>query len=185
MVSFLEKYNGKELDKWDVAFVSGNSNREFKIDENNSISMIERSFSLENGNKIIKMSGSKNRIGSSSNGELGLTKEEINIVKNMYSSFKGEDKLNIPQKYYFRSISRNPLLAIYMVDLKIKDEKVVNKDIASEIKNKFIEQDIPLVGFSIGIPQLNDHETKYIRYTTNKIHQMLNNDDFYDIGDEE
>ncbi|MEG1311396.1 MAG: Z1 domain-containing protein [Romboutsia sp.] len=183
IVSFLENYNGKELEKWDVAFVSGNSNREFTIDEENSISLIERSFSIENGNKILKMSGSKNRIGSSSNGELGLEKNEINKVKNMYEIYKGEKKYNIPQKYYFRSINRNPLLVIYMVDLK--DCKKSSLDVADEIKEKFINQDIPLVGFSIGIPELSNHETKYIRYTTNRIHQILNNDDLYDIGDDE
>ncbi len=183
IVEFIDGYKGSELDKWDIGFVSGKSERQFNIDEDKSINLIERSFSIENGNKLIRMNGKHNRIGSAGEGKIGLSKEEINRVADMHEKeYTGEKKL-ISQRFYFNSISRNPLLLIYMIDLK--DCKPSETEHSKKVKEKYKKEDIPLVGFSIGIPSLKDSESKYIRYTTNKIHQMLHSEDLYDIGDEE
>ena len=160
--------------------MSGKSERTFNI-EDKEIHLIERAFSLENENKIIRMNGKHNRIGSAGEGKIGLDKDQLDIVHEMHEKKYNGKKKSIPQKFYFNSISRNPLLLIYMValgDYKLSENEYVNK-----IKDKY--KDTPLIGFGIGIPSLQHAESKYIRYTTNKVHQMLNDEDFNYIGDEE
>ena len=180
IVEFVDGYKGKELEKWDIGFVSGKSERTFNI-EDKEIHLIERAFSLENENKILRMNGNHNRIGSAGEGKIGLDKDQLDIVHEMHEKKYNGKKKSIPQKFYFNSISRNPLLLIYMValgDYKLSENEYVNK-----IKDKY--KDTPLIGFGIGIPSLQHAESKYIRYTTNKVHQMLNDEDFNYIGDEE
>lgn len=183
IVAFLDGYKGNELDKWDIGFASGASEDEFKIDEDNSINFIQRSFSLENQNKLIVMNAKHKRIGTSNDGRIGLSENDIDKVVNLHKKEYGDNKKTISQKFYFTSIQRNPLLLIYMVELK--DCRPSETEISRKVKEKYKTEKIPLVGFSIGIPELRDSETKFIRYTTNKIHQMLQNEDLYDIGDEE
>ena len=150
---------------------------------NEEIHFIERAFSLENGNRIIRMNGKHNRIGSAGEGKIGLSKEEINRVYEIHKKEYSSEKKSISQKFYFNSISRNPLLLIYMVDLgNCKPSETYH---SKKVKEKYKKEDIPLVGFGIGIPLLQHSESKYIRYTTNKIHQMLHSENFCDIGDEE
>ena len=120
------------------------------------------------------MGGAQNRIGGPEHGKLGLSVEQIN-------------KYNCTsQKQWFKQIERNPLLIIYMVD---PYDSKLDKEKSEQIKKIYEDRKEPLIGFSIGIPQLGDKESKYINYTTNKIHQLLNMDDSYDetydIGDDE
>ena len=72
-----------------------------------------------------------------------------------------------------------------MVELKECKSKNKDEQIVEKLKDLYESRKEPLIGFSIGIPQLNDEESKYITYTTNKIHQILNMDEYYDIGDDE
>ena len=171
--NFLHGYKGNELKEWDVAFVSGRSDRNYSF-ENVNINLIQRSFAFKNSNKILRMGGAQNRIGGPEHGKLGLSVEQIN-------------KYNCTsQKQWFKQIERNPLLIIYMVD---PYDSKLDKEKSEQIKKIYEDRKEPLIGFSIGIPQLGDKESKYINYTTNKIHQLLNMDDSYDetydIGDDE
>ena len=129
IVEFVDGYKGKELEKWDIGFVSGKSERTFNI-EDKEIHLIERAFSLENENKIIRMNGKHNRIGSAGEGKIGLDKDQLDIVHEMHEKKYNGKKKSIPQKFYFNSISRNPLLLIYMValgDYKLSENEYVNK----------------------------------------------------------
>lgn len=172
--SFLDGYKGNELREWDVAFVSGRSDRHYSF-ENVNINLIKRSFTFKNSHKILRMGGAQNRIGGPEHGKLGLSVEQINKY-----NFKS-------QRQWFKHIERNPLLIIYMVD---PYDNQSDKEKSEQIKKMYDERKEPLIGFSIGIPQLGDKESKYINYTTNKIHQLLNSDNSYDdetwdIGDDE
>ena len=74
---------------------------------------------------------------------------------------------------YFNSIeSRNPLLIVYLIELKGEET-----EIKEELKGE------PLVGLGIGIPILSDEKTKYAHYQLNKIAQAALEED--GIGDEE
>ncbi len=176
---FIKAYSGDELLKWDVAFASGNSERKYYV-LNKEIPLVERAFSVENNNRILKMSGKKKRLGSSGDGRFGLSKEEITKIKLAFQQDENKGK-SISQKNYFKYIKRNPLLIIYMIGLK--DDKSEDKELSKEIIDKFERADQPLVGLSIGIPNLKEEKTKYAKYTINKVQQCLSNE--YDFGDDE
>lgn len=174
VTEFLQQYEGDELDKWDVVFLSGESGKTYNIDDSIEIHLVERSFSVEKDGKILRMSGKKNRLGSAGDGRYGLSDIQLDEVKKLHN-MESDGKKSISQKYYFQSVDRKPLLLIYMIGLK--DTTGDN----SEIIEKF--NDIPLVGLGMGIPKLKESSTKFAKYTINKIQQELLND--YDIGEEE
>lgn len=160
ILNFIKGYNGNELKKWDVCFATGHSSRTIDLGCEISYNHPVRKYTIENDGKIIKMSGSKRRLGTAADGAYGLSSGEIQKIKDR-THLK-----NIPQKEYFINVDRNPLLTIYIVELgecltSIVDEKIaiINKDCRAN----------PVVGFGIGIPSLSDHNTKYARYMLNKI----------------
>lgn len=173
---FIERYTGDELDKWDIAFASGNSGESYYIDTF-EVKKIERKYSLDNDDKIIKLSGNKKRLGSPSDGAYFLSKEDIEEIRRKYKKDNEKEIFTISQKTYFRYIKRNPLLVIYYVDLKIdKSTEDVNKP--------NIDKDI--VGLSIGIPNLSGSNSHYARYKINKIQkELLEFGDFNDDGDDD
>ena len=181
--SFMENYRGAELKKWDIAFASGTSEKPaFEVDDTHRIKLVRRSFSIDNNGKIVKMSGSKRRLGSSGDGRFGLDDAGIQAAKYNAERSITRKSSNPIQRDYFINIKRNPLLVIYLIDLNENKNKGENKEMAAEIKDRFA--DTPLIGVSIGIPTLSDTATKYARYTINKIEQMLMEEDD-DMGDED
>lgn len=172
IINFINEYKGGELKTWDIAFASGNSDRKYKLADGIEIPYVKRSFSIENHGKIIKMSASKRRLGTSADGKFGLAEAQIKLVE--------KRKENVSQKEYFVNINRHPLLTIYFVDLKdFKGES----DLEESIRDNF--SNIPLVGIGIGIPNLSNSETKYAKYVINKIEAQQMFDDDFDIGDDE
>ena len=175
--NFIRDYRGSELLKWDVFFASGDS-----------VSTIDlpvigvqfhhpvRQFSLENNGRIIKMSGSKRRLGTTSDGRFGLSEEGVQKAKEVATrraQVKYEamgkpmpDKINVRQEDYFSyGIKRNPLLVVYFVELGelTKDKTPENMVVYDGCK------DTIYIGFGIGIPSLENQETKYARYILNKV----------------
>ena len=175
--NFIRDYRGDELKKWDIAFASGDSDDIVDIlgagcEFHHPI----RQFSIENGGKVLKMSGSKRRLGTSFDGRFGLSEEGERIAietAKQRAMRKAEaagkpmpEKINLRQSDYFSyGIARNPLLTIYLVGLGelVKDKTEENRAIRDKCK------DITYVGFGIGIPALENQETKYARYVLNKI----------------
>jgi hypothetical protein len=174
--NFILNYKGKELKEWDVYFASGKGKR---IDLGNGIEYQSpiRKFSVENNGNILKMSGSKRRLGTSSDGQFGLNDKQLEAVRE-YSG-----KKNIPQKDYFKNVDRNPLLIIYAVTLG----ELSGNQSEENLKVKEACKDELIMGFGIGIPTLSDQETKYARYILNKvaIQQIFDcNVDDWDIEEE-
>lgn len=159
--NFINEYKGFELNQWDILFATGSNPS--KVDMGNGIiyNSPVRMFSLENNGKVLKISGSKRRLGTSSDGQYGLSKEKIEKIKEKYES------KNIPQSNYFKDdeISRNPQIAIYAIGLKKPENELLTDEL--NIVEQFKE--IPVMGFGIGIPKLSNQETKYARYILNKI----------------
>ncbi len=192
--SFIKDYNGDELKKWDVAIPTGNSKNSIWLRDDMELKYPTRIFSVINDGKILKMNGAKNRIGASSDGKFGLTKEQLDKMKdlkeqelNNVNDSKGKQEWS--QRDYFKKIKRNPLLVIYFVELSIgkntDDEEVLQ--MVENYKGK------PVVGFGIGIPELSDEKTKYAKYMLNKVaiqqifeggyDDYFENDDDYDEVD--
>lgn len=168
IAKFVRGYKGKELKEWDIAFATGKN--DIPIDMGNGICYFSpiRRYSIENNGKILKMSGSKRRLGTSSDGQFGLTDDQLLTIK------ERTEKKNIPQKDYFINIERNPLITIYAVRLGefVGDKTEENIIVKNQCNDEII------MGFGIGIPTLSDQETKYARYILNKIaiQQILDGD---------
>ena len=156
---FIRNYKGPELNKWDVVFATGSSDIDYDLGNGIVGKCKNINYSIENNGKIIKISVIKKRIGTDSDGKFGLTDDEIEQVKLL------SQKESPAQKQYFRKVNRKPLLMIYYIELKdlIGDVSDENKVIESNI------HDTVYVGFGIGIPKLSDTQTRYVRYTLNKV----------------
>ncbi|MGY3725370.1 Z1 domain-containing protein [Granulicatella balaenopterae] len=154
IINFIESYSGNELKYWDIAFASGKGTHTQRLTKDISISPVIRDYSVENNGKILKMSKTKKRLGTSSDGKLSLTKEQSDKIRHKVEEELG--KKNLAQVDYFRNVKRNPLLTVYFVELKDKNNEVD------------IDTSINYVGFGIGIPTLSNEKTSCTEYILNK-----------------
>lgn len=168
LCSFFQNYSGTELDKWDIAFVSGDSKKE-KVDFSNIMpglvySAPVRNYSIEYKGLVLKMSGSKRRLGNVSMGQLGLTLEDTEMVRpKAGKSPQMED--------YFSQINRRPLLLVYVIELT--DDKPVDADRSLSVEEvEQLRADCErrhFLGFGIGIPRLSNTESRWVKYVLNKV----------------
>ena len=160
IINFISNYKGTELKKWDVAFASGSSDSVFEeFGAEYRIKPSVRQFAVMNSGKILKMNGSKRRLGTSGDGTIGISREDAAKVRELTG------KENPAVKEYFRRIRRPPLLVIYIVQLGelIGDKTDEALRTAEDCRSDYY------VGFEMGIPILENQETKYARYVLNKV----------------
>lgn len=176
IMNLLQENNKSILDKWDILIASGEGEAcSLGGIETNKI---QRNFtvikSANGGTGAFKMSGSKSRLGTSSDAKGGLDKDTAKKIKDNYKNTLPDESKNksIPAKSYFEdsSVTRNPLLIIYPVELKNNTDDIELNKIEQNYKND------TLIGIGIGIPVFNDTNTyksstyvvnmrKYIEYT--------------------
>ncbi len=172
---FLKQYAGTELNEWDVAILSGKAESKYELSDSISVTPNIRKFDFLKGDgSVIRMSGSKRRLGSQGNTRFGLSKEQIELAKKLVHDNPERGAVNDDD--YF-AIDRKPLLMIYFVE----PSKESNSEDLAKLDN-FNGQ--PLIGFGLGIPKLGNVSTKYIRYQTNKIHQEFGGIDEYEDEDD-
>lgn len=159
IIKFIKDYRGNELDTWDISFATGTSANEIKLGNGIKYKHPVRGFSLENNGKIFKMSGSKRRLGTSSDATYGIDDSQVKSIKAQLN------KKNPAQKDYFMNVRRNPLLTVYVVELS---EGIITSTSAGMQETNTYKGNI-VVGFGMGIPSLSDSETKYARYVLNKV----------------
>ncbi|HFF9005231.1 Z1 domain-containing protein [Clostridium perfringens] len=186
LLNFISENINNGLSKWDLVVRNGESKEEFKLDNYSTIKYVERSFSLINGDKIVKLNSS--RLGSADDGKFSLDKDKVDQIINRFKEEKkkqGKDVKSVPQYEYFKDVERNPLMIIYMVKPKV-DEKDKEYNSKVEFINKYKNNNECLVGFSIGIPELFGVDNITVKYTINKIQQILNEaGQFVDLGEDE
>lgn len=178
IIKFINNYAGTELEKWDMVFLNGSSKDEtVEFDKEHIIKWMERKYELRNNDKLIQISGKRNRLGTASDASFGLSKEDLNKLKAKFIKENNGQDGTMGEKRYFSSDvkERNPLIMVYFVGLKKTDKDIY---LDKNIKN------IPLIGLSIGIPTLTDQETKYVTYTLNVIEQQNYMDYNNEFGDE-
>lgn len=161
---FIKSYKGDELKAWDIAFSTGNSQAYIDLGKGIRYKYPTRSYSIVNDGRILKISGRNRRLGGASDGQFGLNEKTLEeIIQKVREG--GID--NPSQKAYFKNVKRNPLLTIYVVELKaLKDDTIIDVKIKEDMKKY---EGKTVVGFGVGIPSLSDKETKYARYIMNKI----------------
>lgn len=186
LIDFIEQYRGTELKKWDVVFANGSyKGQDYTLSDKHSVQYKKMSFSLiNNNNTIVRISGSKRRLGSIGDGIHGL--EGISS-KELQDKVRADDNVSresLRQSDYFKyryiDKERNPQLIIYNIYLESAANHANKTD---ELENVSQYVGKKLIGFGIGIPKLKDRETEYAKYTLNKVAQILRQE--YDIGDEE
>ena len=159
---FISEYRGNELKKWDIAFASGKSERKISLSHSLIYPCVSRSFSIENDGKILKMSGSKKHLAGGGDAAAALSQETVNKLKLQLR----DEKNNLASNDYFRYVERNPLLTLFVIDLKtcIKSDSIEQeRKISQQYSKDFV------IGFGIGIPSLSDQKTKYVKYVLNKV----------------
>lgn len=155
IVRWLTENNSAILDKWDVVFMDGGDTT-LKYDYGNSVTGQGASRTMIAAKEVegVYLS-TRSRLGSPTDGRMGLNKEQLKIVTKKYESLT-----TIPQRNYFDAeVNRKPLLAIYSVEPR-----------DSQHKNSLVDKLVPLI--SLGIPELGEKESKYVNYTVNKVYQM-------------
>lgn len=158
---FIKDYKGGELKYWDIAFATGVSDSVVDLGHGISYNCPSRKFSVINDGKILKMNGSKRRLGTSSDGRFGLDPDAIKHI------CEREGTQNPSQRAFFVNVVRNPLLTIYVVSLDSLISGAAGSDDGVSTGESFIGR--KAVGFGVGIPTLTNQQTKYARYVLNKI----------------
>jgi hypothetical protein len=83
-----------------------------------------------------------------------------------------------PSSKDFMISSRNPLLMIYYLDLRIDDKNSLDKPLYEKMLDDI--QDLKPIGFALGFPAgAAGAKKKLIQYRANKIYQRVNEDDGY------
>lgn len=178
------KDNVYTLRNWDIAFIPGDGS-EFVINNKHhaSIKCPTRAIDLKSNTNLIRVSGKKTRLGGPGDGKFGLKPIDIEKVKKFT-----EEKKNASQVDYFKyPNTRNPLLAIYMMECRkaaqFDDNLHYNEDVIDRLCERSKSHQI--VGISIGIPNLGKDEEK-VRFALNKVAQGLRSrnieldEDYYD-----
>lgn len=170
VAELIESSSEELLDTWDIAFAQGKSRNEFNI-LGKIINRVERSIENTTGSIITLR---KYRIGSLGMATCGLTVEQCTqIEKWIKERNKKYSEKRAPDKEYFKTdIKRNPLLVIYLIDVKSSENITHNQ---------------PLVGLGIGIPNLKEPRELSYAYKVNTtwLKENYDEDEFEadDIGE--
>lgn len=164
IVEFLSNEQNVGLEKWNIAFSGGDSQRHYNIEGLEMIHRIERA--VYHGNKnVIQLSARRRVLSGSSEGRYALSKPEIEEAERGY--IVGGKKKNIPVKAYFENLpSRKPLFIIMFIEPKFDDTDKL-KQYSKELNGD------PIVAFAIGCPGIKE-AGKAVMYKVNKIYQRLN-----------
>ncbi len=156
------------MDHWDVVIATGKGEIQFEYGKH-KYPCVKRSFDVRQDIKAYQMSGSKSRLGNREYAMGGLTKftaEKITAGEHALQLKVNGAISPLNQNVYlkpdFIDKPRNPLLVIYPVQLMAKEDNTEQKTVVNNI-NK------PLIGISVGIPQISGEAPKSYEYQINII----------------
>jgi len=174
---------------WDVVIAAGESSREVTV-QNRSLKAAIRAFRLgETDENYIRMGGLNNRIvdpGIFNSGVSVTAEQRQRILSRKKAKRTGgqPDQLTATDWLKLREC---PLLAIYLVDLKIDNEELslAKRERYAATKEAF-GSDL-LVGFAVGFPAKEAKELLRYRGNLVKVAELSNEDDEFEeeeLGDE-
>lgn len=186
ILRFLKKQLEKnELTNYDTYVIGGDKRKQFiNITPMISIPLVERGFDLTDDHKIIRISGSRARLGAKEDTTAGLPQSIVSELKAKKPSFTEET---------FLTKERNPLLIIYFLDLKLDDLDSLNrytsnnKDLSDiEFLNNLLMNPAYtnnqkfIIGYSLCFPNKYPGQTK-----SGDTYFVNNNADYYEKEHEE
>lgn len=149
--------------EWDVVIATGGSTKVAYYEQ----PAARRSFRKRDGEKIIRIGDTNNRIIDPNIFCCGLTDSQIGDAK-LHAKYRVEQSKkgnadNLTVVDYLSVGSRKPLFVIYPMELVVPDkDNEEEKKIIEKIDNS-----VPLFGFAIGFPRRDDAEK--MKYRANKV----------------
>jgi len=154
---------------WDVVFASGDSTEITYLGQNAVI----RSFRKSVSDKFIRIGDANNRIIDPGIFVSGLDAEQIGIAKHHCEERRErqgksrEGAITVPD--YLAVQSRNPLLVIYPIQLKLPKDKPTSEE---EQVVKLFGREVPVFGFAVGFPSKESADKLTYRANKRKIQEI-------------
>jgi hypothetical protein len=173
ILEFLSNDNNIGIEKWNVVFEGGDSNKKYNIDGLEMINCMNRAIYHSNKN-VIQISARRRVLSGGTEGKFALSKEEIESAEKKCRDAWGVDgqKRNIPVKAYFEYLpTRNPILVV----MQIIPNEPKGEDPEPEKLKQFREElgEERILAFAIGCPGVRE-AGRAVSYKVNKIYQRLN-----------
>ena len=174
--NFISKYYGRELDLFDIAIIEGDRSNDTNCKIiNEEIVKPEKQFDLTES--LIRVNKVRELLVNPVDISYGLTKElkkwcEEDHIKFIIENCPEKDpkKFHPSAKTYLRTKDRNPLLLIYLINLKVAPDAENKEELLAE-KKKFDEADVIPVGIALAIPQYTNKYSSSYKYKVNMIEQ--------------
>ena len=154
--------NSTAMPEWDLVIATGDKSTKLQPGEisewnyfGTPIPLVTRSFKMNPGEGIIRISGNKNRLFNS-----GLTKEQMEQVDKNVKTHQGTNRIAAD----YLNVTRRPLLVLYPLRLN-KDIKKANDDETEAIR--IVNYGEPLFGIALGFPGIFTNER--VTYVLNKV----------------
>lgn len=188
IAAFLETCNDESLDVFDVAFMEGTKTE----DESKTVDLRGRRFAMLTRSHCTFTSeenrisiGARGKLGGTSDGEAGLSKEKIEKAKKLFQEDSSNEGKGVASDTWFKYLTykdRKPLLLVYCIDVIAYDNQQKQQE---EFKAKL--NGMPAVGFGLGIPR-NDEapQSGMTKYKANKVYNWFERDEIIaESGEEE
>lgn len=168
ILSFIDETNNEKLDLWDISIQSGEGDLYYDYGEGVNIQCSKRYYFINNQGNQIHFTG-RGTLGGNTDGQFGLTEQQIEEAKILYSSSVNSPKKNYPNHVWFSMIeNRKPLLIIYSITY---DHTIMSKDKQLESYRTELGEN-PIIGFAIGIPADKENSLRSKKYKVNTVYMQ-------------
>lgn len=168
ILSFIDEANNDKLNLWDVSIQSGEGNLNYDYGEGVNIQCSKRTYFINNQGNQIHFTG-RGTLGGNTDGQFGLTEQQVEEAKRLYSSSVSSPKKSYPNHVWFSTIeNRKPLLIIYSITY---DHTITSKDKKLESYRDELGEN-PIIGFAIGIPADKANSLRSKKYKVNTVYMQ-------------
>ncbi len=145
-----------ELSEWDVAIPQGSSKEMYTLTgAYNEIGIFPAVRTVSEDGKMIKINGTKVKVGAGGSTRIGLSAKEIEIAKQDFAKIHGSKKTISDSGYLIKG--RKPILFLHVIE-------------CSALEGEELSQSIPKYLFALGVGfPATDKGTKIANYVVNMV----------------
>lgn len=191
--TFINTYIGDELDLFDIAIIEGDRSNGKKIPFfGDYIVKPEKNFSRTKTG--ISMNKARSLLVNPIDTSYGLDEATKKDAEKKHKELvlkqnpnKDPKTIHVSAKSYLRVTNRRPLLMIYLIDLKVNEQRddETNDEYNSWIETKelFDSNNVTPVGIALAIPEYSKVGSKCVTYKVNMVEQhnlLIDNEEDYD-----